>query len=248
MQFVDGVDAATVEHPVAAERALYIIEATAAALDHAHRNGVLHRDVKPANILLADVDGKERVLLTDFGIAAPRRRPPPHPDGLVHRHPRLRGPRTTHRRPSRPPRRPVRPRLHPVLVADRRLPVRCDQPRHGHPATPPEPAAVPARPPTRSTRGTGRRPCPRPGQTRYRPLRLVCGVRGRGAACAQRNRCATHCVRRALDAPSPAAESPRSTSSGVTHSCAPTVFGVCAVPVRYARAAGSRPSDAGSAT
>ncbi|WP_194824183.1 serine/threonine-protein kinase [Nocardia sp. XZ_19_231] len=72
MQFVDGVDAATIEHPVAAERALRIIEGTAAALDHAHRNGVLHRDVKPANILLADVDGKERVLLTDFGIARPR--------------------------------------------------------------------------------------------------------------------------------------------------------------------------------
>ncbi|UGT56836.1 serine/threonine-protein kinase [Nocardia asteroides] len=72
MQFVDGVDAATIEHPVPAERALRIIEGTAAALDHAHRNGVLHRDVKPANILLADNDGKERVLLTDFGIARPR--------------------------------------------------------------------------------------------------------------------------------------------------------------------------------
>ncbi|WP_446221543.1 serine/threonine-protein kinase [Nocardia sp. IBHARD005] len=72
MQFVDGVDAATIEHPVRADRALHIIEATAAALDHAHRNGVLHRDVKPANILLADTDGKERVLLTDFGIARPR--------------------------------------------------------------------------------------------------------------------------------------------------------------------------------
>ncbi|MFI7525657.1 serine/threonine-protein kinase [Nocardia salmonicida] len=72
MQFVDGVDAATIAHPVPAERALRIIEGTAAALDHAHRNGVLHRDVKPANILLADADGRERVLLTDFGIARPR--------------------------------------------------------------------------------------------------------------------------------------------------------------------------------
>ncbi|WP_181696833.1 serine/threonine-protein kinase [Nocardia sp. GTS18] len=72
MQFVDGVDAAAIEHPVPAARALHIIEGTAAALDHAHGNGVLHRDVKPANILLAAANGPERVLLTDFGIARPR--------------------------------------------------------------------------------------------------------------------------------------------------------------------------------
>ncbi|GEM33298.1 hypothetical protein NN3_43050 [Nocardia neocaledoniensis NBRC 108232] len=72
MQFVDGVDAAAIDHPVPAERALRIIEGTAAALDHAHGNGVLHRDVKPANILLTGTDGQERVLLTDFGIARPR--------------------------------------------------------------------------------------------------------------------------------------------------------------------------------
>jgi len=72
MQYVDGVDAATV-NPLSLppERAVQIIEGVAAALDFAHSNGVLHRDVKPANILLGRaVEGKgERVYLTDFGIA-----------------------------------------------------------------------------------------------------------------------------------------------------------------------------------
>ncbi|WP_051024817.1 serine/threonine-protein kinase [Nocardia aobensis] len=72
MQYVDGVDAATVDPlTLPPERAVQIVEGVADALDYAHGNGVLHRDVKPANILLARaVSGKgERVFLTDFGIA-----------------------------------------------------------------------------------------------------------------------------------------------------------------------------------
>ncbi|HYO03640.1 MAG TPA: serine/threonine-protein kinase [Mycobacterium sp.] len=47
-----------------------IIRAVADALDYAHQRQLLHRDVKPANILLAPQDaGGWRVLLADFGIA-----------------------------------------------------------------------------------------------------------------------------------------------------------------------------------
>ncbi|WP_317745147.1 serine/threonine-protein kinase [Nocardia seriolae] len=72
MQYVDGVDAASVNvATLPPERAVQVIEGVASALDYAHGMGVLHRDVKPANIILARaVAGHgERVFLTDFGIA-----------------------------------------------------------------------------------------------------------------------------------------------------------------------------------
>ncbi|MGQ0713780.1 MAG: protein kinase domain-containing protein [Gemmatimonadaceae bacterium] len=43
-----------------------VLREAAAALAHAHRNGVVHRDVKPANIMIEEGD---RVILTDFGIS-----------------------------------------------------------------------------------------------------------------------------------------------------------------------------------
>ncbi|MFD4430364.1 protein kinase [Nocardia sp. NPDC058497] len=69
MRYIDGADAASLSAPVDPARAVRIVAETAAALDFAHSRGVLHRDVKPANILLEPVDGGERVYLTDFGIA-----------------------------------------------------------------------------------------------------------------------------------------------------------------------------------
>ncbi len=76
MPYVDGIDAeAALQRAgglLPAERVVHVIGEVAAALDHAHRQGVVHRDVKPANILLAadaDADEPESVFLTDFGIA-----------------------------------------------------------------------------------------------------------------------------------------------------------------------------------
>lgn len=75
MQYVAGADAASIDVNVLdPHRAVQIIADTADALDFAHANQVLHRDVKPANILLAKapIGQPERVLLTDFGIAGRR--------------------------------------------------------------------------------------------------------------------------------------------------------------------------------
>ena len=76
MQYVAGVDASVAaratDGSMTPHRVVHIISEVGAGLDYAHRAGLLHRDVKPANILLAAPDDPtepEHVLLTDFGIA-----------------------------------------------------------------------------------------------------------------------------------------------------------------------------------
>lgn len=68
MRLVTGTDLHTLlgEGPLEAHRAVGIIEQVASALHHAHRTGLVHRDVKPSNILLGENDF---AYLIDFGIA-----------------------------------------------------------------------------------------------------------------------------------------------------------------------------------
>ena len=74
MEFVDGEPLSNVlraEGHIAPLEAAAITSRVADALDYAHRRGVVHRDVKPGNVLLT-ADGAVKV--TDFGIARVRSR------------------------------------------------------------------------------------------------------------------------------------------------------------------------------
>jgi serine/threonine-protein kinase len=75
MDYVEGTDAARLikeryRKGMPQQDVCEIVTAVAGALDYAHQRGLLHRDVKPANILLTHPEaGERRILLADFGVA-----------------------------------------------------------------------------------------------------------------------------------------------------------------------------------
>jgi serine/threonine protein kinase len=69
MQYVDGVDLAQVIEraaPLEPKIVAYIAREICCALQHAHQSGIIHRDVKPTNILISRTG---EVKITDFGVA-----------------------------------------------------------------------------------------------------------------------------------------------------------------------------------
>ena len=72
MRFVVGTDLHSLladERRLVPRRAAHIADQVAQALDAAHGHGLVHRDVKPANILIATAGGREHVYLSDFGLS-----------------------------------------------------------------------------------------------------------------------------------------------------------------------------------
>ena len=72
MDYIPGPDLRKVirgSDAIEPARATDILTQVASALDAAHQLGLVHRDVKPANILIAPSDDGERVYVTDFGLA-----------------------------------------------------------------------------------------------------------------------------------------------------------------------------------
>jgi serine/threonine protein kinase len=71
MRYVEGADLRQLiarEAPLEPERVLRIAEQVGDALDAAHERGLIHRDVKPANVLVDERSGRAHCYLTDFGL------------------------------------------------------------------------------------------------------------------------------------------------------------------------------------
>jgi serine/threonine protein kinase len=83
MRFVDGDDLESRLRrlgPLGPAEVLSILGQIAGALDHAHAAGLIHRDVKPANVLLEERNGAVHAYLADFGLAKDVRASTAHTD------------------------------------------------------------------------------------------------------------------------------------------------------------------------
>ncbi len=72
MEFLDGetlMARLRRESPMKPAQALPLLEQMAEALEAAHRVGVIHRDFKSSNVMLVEENGRERAVVTDFGLA-----------------------------------------------------------------------------------------------------------------------------------------------------------------------------------
>jgi serine/threonine-protein kinase len=72
MELIEGRTLADIldsEGHLSAQRAVSICQQIADGMHYAHENGVVHCDLKPANIVISNIDGREAVCILDFGIS-----------------------------------------------------------------------------------------------------------------------------------------------------------------------------------
>ena len=158
MEYVDGVTLRDIVHndgPIEPRRAIEIIADACQALNFSHQHGTIHRDVKPANIMISK-GGAVKVM--DFGIAKALA------DAANPRHPDLR--RHRHRAVPAPPSRPAarRSTLARTCTPWAACSTRCSPANPRSSATPPSPWPISTSARTRCRRRSAT-PRSRPGST-----------------------------------------------------------------------------------
>ena len=196
-------------------RAARLVAQVADALDAAHERGLVHRDVKPANVMIADPDGEEHAYLTDFGLSIRGARGTGRDAGALGGDARIPGAGADRRAAHRPAHRRLRAGLHAVSRADRPRPVQRARRRRSPHGAPDRPSAPGVRASPPGSREASTRWCAGPW-----PSARTTATRRPGSWAAPPSPCATTCTSATRPAtrrrprPSPRRWTPRAWSPG----------------------------------
>ena len=127
MEYVEGLDLSKMvkaKGPLPVAHACNFVYQAALGLQHAHEEGLVHRDIKPGNLMLSRKGDKATIKMLDFGLAKATREEKVDggltSEGQALGTPDYHRPRTDHRRPEcRHPGRHLQPGRHALLPVDR---------------------------------------------------------------------------------------------------------------------------------
>ena len=172
MRYVEGCDLKALirrEGQLGIGRTLFILEQAADGLDAAHQHNLIHRDVKPANILIAEPS--EHVYLTDFGVVKHTASKGLTRTGFFIGTSRLRGPGADRGPAGRRAHRRLCAGLRALRVPGRQGAVRSRRRDHRHARAPDRCATRADRRAARSAQGSQSRAGERAREGQGRPLR-----------------------------------------------------------------------------